>query len=561
MNKVSKNIKFKPYHRDTSWLLPPSLSELIPQEHPARFIDKAVDELDISEILSSYKPGGTSIYHPRVLIKLLVYGYLDRKYSSRELEKALHENVVYMWLCSMNKPDHVTINNFRKGKLKGEIKNLFMQTVKNLYDKGMISLKTQVVDGTKMESVANRYTHVWAKNIKRFKGNLEQKIDSLLKEVDSHINNEKIAVEAESPKQEEVEEKQSQSKSNEVKARLGQLEQLEDKEIKRKVKKIKNHLLPKLESYEQKEQILNGRNSYSKTDPDATFMRMKDDRLGTGQLKPAYNLQVSSEDQFIVGFSLHQNANDASCYIDHTNEILDLCSKYNLPKFEQANGDSIYGTEQIYEYLEEHKIGNYLKYPSFHADLKNNDKKYPFHTRTLYYNEQQDYYVCPMGQKMHKFEDRQKQRKTGFVANVSMYKAQNCKGCPLQGQCTKAAEQRTITRNHNLEKHKAIARNNLESEQGKQMRSKRSIDVEPIFGHIKYNRFFDRLMLVGIDKIEVEIGLHAMAHNLKKMFKLIQKDIKKGAFRIIQRLSFYYSSHNCDFKIYSKINFAESHVV
>jgi hypothetical protein len=246
-------------------------------------------------------------------------------------------------------------------------------------------------------------------------------------------------------------------------------------------------------------------------------------------MKPAYNFQLSSENQFIINYSLHQNTNDASCYIAHTDMTLEMFDHYDLPKFEQANGDSIYGTEEIYEYLDKNKIGNYLKYPSFHAEQKHNYKKHPFHTRTLYYNEEQDFYVCPMGQRMYKQYEKQRESKTGFVSHVNIYQAKNCKGCPLRGQCLKGKTDSSIQRNPNLEKHKSIARKNLESDFGKEMRSKRGVDVEPIFGHIKYNRFFDRLMLVGIDKINVELGLHAIAHNLKKMIIELEK-IENGLF-------------------------------
>lgn len=544
--KSSKVLRFKSHKRDQEWLFPPSIGEMIPADHPVRFIDKAVNEFDISSILSSYKPGGASIYHPRVLIKLLVYGYMDRKYSSRELEKALHENVVYMWLCSMNKPDHVTISNFRSNKLKGEIKSVFAQVLKQLYENKIISLKTQVVDGTKIESVANRYTYVWAKNISRFKGSLEQKIESLLEEVESYINENTTTVDLDGkplveqkPKIETTKKESEQKKSSvKIEERISSIPELSDKKIKNKIEKIKKKHLPKLKTYEAQQDILDGRSSYSKTDPDATFMRMKRDRLGKGELKPAYNLQLSSEDQFIISYSLHQNTNDAFCYKAHTSGTLEMLKEFDLPKYQQANGDSIYGTEENYKYLLEEQIENYLKYPSFHPEQKHDYKKDPFHTRTLHYNEKQDYYICPMGQKMTKKETRKKETKTGFKSEVIIYQAQNCKNCPLRGQCLKGESDRRVQRNHNLEKYKETARNNLNSDQGKILRSKRSVDVEPIFGHIKYNRFFDRLMLVGIEKIEVEMGLHAIAHNLKKMIKKLQKSTNKPTEQLISALSY-----------------------
>jgi len=533
----SKQLHFKPDHRDNSWLFPPTIGELVPLGHPVRFIDQVIDQMDLTNILSSYKPGGTSIYHPRVLVKLLVFGYLNRTYSSRRLERELHENICYMWLCGMNKPDHVTISNFRSVKLKGQVKNLLSQVVKELYDRELIKLETQVVDGTKFESVANRYTYVWAKNIARFKGNIEQKIEVLLAEAESQIEEDdhtKISSDkdnhrrdtASNDKQANQTQDQVTTHSERIEKKLTELENVETQNVKKKVKEIKKKHLPKLKSYEQKQEILNGRNSFSKTDPDATFMRMKDDRLGTGQLKAAYNIQLSSEQQFIINYTVHQNANDATCYISHTDDTLEMLRTKGLPLFDRANGDSIYGTEENYEYLQDHQIDNYLKYPSYHSDLKPNNKKFPFHSRTLYYHKEGDYYVCPMGQKMHVIKVETRQRKSGYEAEQKIYGDQNCNGCPLRGQCTKGQAGRTVTRNPNLEKHKTIAKENLGSELGQQLRSNRSVDVEPIFGHIKYNRMFNRLMLRSIPKVEVELGLHAIAHNLKKMLNKLSNQEK-----------------------------------
>jgi len=519
------NIVFKSDHRREQWLFPPSIESMIPDDHPVRFIDSVIDGMDISDILSTYKGGGTSSYHPRILIKILVYGYLDRIYSSRRLEQQTHENICYMWLSGMQKPDHVTISNFRSSKLKGNIKSIFSQVIKLLYCEGLIRLKTQTVDGTKFESVANRYTHVWEKNIMRFKGNLEQKIEGLLKEIDDQIKEEteNRNDQDNGEKGYETEGKDNKLTSAQIEEKLSRYAEVKDEKIKRKIQKIEKQLLTKLKEYEQKEELLNGRNSYSKTDSDASFMRMKDDHLGTGQLKPAYNVQASSENQFIINYTIHQNANDASCYIDHTNDTLEMLDRLGLPKFQRSNADSIYGTESNYDYLEQQGIDNYLKYPQFHNENKPRYKNDPFKVDNLFYNEELDFYVCPMGQRLNKYKTETTKRKNGHIATVNIYKARNCDRCPLRGSCLKGEGNRTVKRNPNLERHKKIARDNLNSLWGIQLRKKRSVDVEPIFGHIKYNRLFNRFMLKGIPKINIELGLHAIAHNLKKMMNLLKK--------------------------------------
>ena len=517
--QTSKNLYFKSNNRDQGWIFPPTIDELIDEFHPVRFIDKVVNELNVADILATYKPGGTSCYHPKILIKLLIYGYLDRCYSSRSLERQCHENICYMWLCGMLKPDHVTISNFRSGKLKKSVKSIFGQVVKRMYDMNYLELKDQIVDGTKFESVANRYTYVWQKNIMRFKGNLEEKINSLFEEIESHISEEQASDDrpaSEDPESEEMMEQECNSRK--IKEKIKKYKSSDNKKVQRVIKKIEKTHLPKLESYEKKEQTVGPRGSYSKTDVDATFMRMKDDRLGDGVLIPAYNIQLSTENQFIVNYSIHQNSNDSYCYINHTEDTLELLKTYDLPKFENANGDSIYGTEQNYEYLENQQINNYLKFPNFHIELRRNKKKRPFLVDLLYYNEDKDYYVCPMGQHMTYQRSTTTKNKNGRIAKIRIYEARNCTNCPLRGMCYNRTDtNRVIKRNPVLERYKKQARNNLNSDYGLQLRSRRSIDVEPVFGHIKYNRRFSRFTMRGIPKINIELGLLAIAHNLKKM--------------------------------------------
>jgi len=135
--------------------------------------------LDISNLIRTYKPGGTSVYHPKMLLKVLVYGYLCNIYSSRKLEQALKENVHFMWLSAMNRPDHNTLNRFRSERLKGELKDIFAQIVVYLGKEGLVSLQTVFTDGTKIEANANRYTFVWGKAIKKNEERIESQLEEL----------------------------------------------------------------------------------------------------------------------------------------------------------------------------------------------------------------------------------------------------------------------------------------------------------------------------------------------------------------------------------------------
>lgn len=192
--KLHNEVTFKPYIQNQAWLLPPSLGELIPSTHIVRLVNDAIESIDLGPILNTYEGGGSSTYHPRMMLKALVYGYIEKIYSSRDIEKALKENICFMWLCGMEQPDHNTLNRFRKSRLKQTVKDVFAQVLLLLIEQGYVRLQDYYVDGTKMESVAGRYTFVWAKNVDRFKSGLLDKIAVILEQIEK--SNEQSEVEA-----------------------------------------------------------------------------------------------------------------------------------------------------------------------------------------------------------------------------------------------------------------------------------------------------------------------------------------------------------------------------
>lgn len=265
--------------------------------------------------------------------------------------------------------------------------------------------------------------------------------------------------------------------------------------------------------YEQQEAILGERNSYSKTDPDATFMRLKEDHMLNGQLKPAYNVQISTSNQFIVSYTIHSNTTDTNTLASHLEQH--ERSYGSLPK--SLTADAGYGSQENYTLLEEKQVRAYVKYGLFDKQQsKRFNKKHPFSPDKLFYNPERDHYICPMGQKMDYVGDRTRKTSTGFVQTVRLYKAKNCTRCPLNGACHKSQGNRTIQININLERQKQQADQLLKSEEGVQKRKKRCFDVEPVFGNIKGNHGFRRFMLRGKEKVEIEWGLIAIAQNIRK---------------------------------------------
>lgn len=498
---------FKPYDPDQLQLLPPSLDELITENHPARIVKKVIDEIDIRPINRKYKGGGASSYHPRMLLKVLVYGYLTNTYSSRKLEEQVRQNIHFMWLTGMKTPDHNTINRFRSEKLSSILKQIFSQIVLLLAQEGIVSLKEAVfTDGTKIESVANRYTFVWGKSIKTSKERIQSQLDDLWKYAQG--------VAAEELKDSSPSEF-DQVNADQVRKTIAKIDQaLGDKDVDKKVKQKLNYARKNwpenLERYEEQQKQLGSRNSMSKTDPDATFMRMKEDHMLNGQLKPAYNWQISSQDQFILNYSLHQTSTDYQTLPSHLEQYESL---YGI-KPSAVVADAGYGSDENYQFLESRDIEAYIKYNTFDKEQKEGVKA--FSNDSLYYNEILDCLYCPIGQRMDRIREKIRKTTSGYAQNIRQYQAKNCHGCPMRGVCHAGKDNRIVEVNHSLRDYKKQAKEKLNSPKGIHYRKKRPVDVEPVFAQIKSNHGFRRFMLKGLSKVEIEIGLLSIAHNLRK---------------------------------------------
>lgn len=506
MKKKGK-VVFKRYVQNQPMLLPPSYEDLVPENHPVRVVNEVVERIDISGLERSYKGGGTSSYHPRLLLKVVVYAYLRNIYSTQKMEQALNENLHFMWLAGGAKPDHNTINDFRGKRLKGQLKEIFNQVVVLLSEAGAVTLKEVVLDGTKIEANANRYTFVWGKAIKVSRERIERQLRELWEYVEKVYEDEEqqpnepsfAAIDPEAVRR-TIEEINEALREKEI-----------DPKIRQKLNYARKNWPKKLAEYDEKEKKLNGRHSYSKTDEDATFMRMKEDHMRNGQLKPAYNVQASTERQYIINYTLEQTTTDTNTLKGHIDEH--IASFGNAP--ESLTADAGYGSEENYGYLEEKGITPYVKYNYFDKEI-NNKKPNAFHADNLAYNEATDAYTCPAGQSMRYIGDKTRKTRAGYLQTHRMYQALNCEGCPMRGPCHKAQGNRIIQRSPNLVRYKQKVRELLTSDEGIEKRKQRW-QVEAVFGNIKQNKGFRRFNLRGIDKATTEIGLIAIAHNLQRL--------------------------------------------
>jgi transposase len=529
MKKKNKhrNVVFKPYQQNQSTLLPPNLDDLIPKNHLVRLINRIIEQMNIDYLLRGYKGGGTSSYHPRMLLKVLIYGYTQRIYSSRRIAKALRENIHFMWLSGGNRPDFRTINHFRSSRLKGTIETVFGTVVEMLLEEGLIDLHDYFLDGTKLEANANKYSYVWSKNTRKFKSSLQTGVKELLHEIDK-TNHEEQARYGDRDLEEMGED--NQIDSDKIEQKLKELDDRlrkdpDNKSLSKAVKKIRDDYLPRHKKYEQQEKKLKGRNSYSKTDEDATFMRMKEDHIKNGQLKPGYNIQMGTQNQFIIGYSIHQKAADTSLLIPHLEQLkkqLNRCP-------ENVIADAGYGSEENYQYLAKRGITAYVKDNDFHYGQTSKYKRKKFLKSNFIYDPQSDTYKCPSGERLYYVKSEDYKTDNGFRTTRRVYQARRCQQCYFRTECCKGKYNRRIQVSFRLDFYRKKAREMLESKRGKELRSQRPVDVESVFGQIKHNRHFRRFLLRGLDNVTIEYGLIALAHNMMKWMNRIKNELGKKA--------------------------------
>ena len=514
------------FYNNNRLLLTVNPGEDIAENDPVRVVDAIVEGLDLKDFKKLYKEKGRCPYHPKMMLKIILYAYMNNIYSCRKIEKAVQRDIHYIWLAAQDRPDFVTINRFRN-RVKKEINNIFTQVVLVLADKGFITLDVEYIDGTKIESKANKYTFVWRKSVEKNRVKLQEKIRVLLGQIDDVIAQDKAA---ETDKVDFTPETLT-SLITELQDSLSAESEPTDKEQKKQqrekkkqIKELEKHR-DKLGEYDDRLEQIGERNSMSKTDPDATFMRMKEDAMNNGQTKPGYNLQISAENQFITDFALFPNPTDTLTLIPFFNSFL---SRYgHLPQ--TAVADSGYGSEENYRFMDEAGMDAYVKYNRFHIEQRARYKPNPFHHDNFHYNADEDYYVCPMGQHMTRVGTSHSKTASGYRSENARYRAQNCKGCPLRCLCYKAkGDRRTIEVNHRLNEYKRKARELLTSEEGLKHRGRRCIEPEAVFGQMKFNMAYRRFRHFGKDKVTMDFAFFAIAFNLKKMCSKIAKQAKYG---------------------------------
>ena len=522
---MPENLHFRSYDPDQTLLFPQRIDRDIPKDDPVRILKSVIESLDLSGFKKLYHERGRSPYHPKMMLMVILYSYMNNVYSCRKIEKLLYRDIYYIWLSGYQKPDFATINRFRN-RVKNEIGHIFTLLVLILVEKGFVTLEVEYLDGTKIESKANKYTFVWRKSVERNREKLLEKIRVLLQQINEQMAQDKAA----DVDTLELTPQTLCEISKEFKEALGSAPEAKTKEEKA-AQRGKNKMFKELErhgeklaEYNSRLEQMEGRNSISKTDPSATFMRMKEDAMCNGQTKPGYNLQISSENQFITDFALFPNPTDTLTFIPFLGSFPGRYGRF--PK--RVVADSGYGSEENYRFMDEAGIEGFVKYNRFHLEHRPRYKPDTFHPDSLYYNEEGDYYICPMGQRMSRTGTVQTRTEGGYISQSACYRAIRCKGCPLRCLCYKAkANQRTIRVNHRLNAYKRKACELLTSEEGIKERGRRCIEPEAVFGQMKSNMAYRRFRHMGKDKVVMDFTFFAIAFNIKKLCSMMRKVDKK----------------------------------
>lgn len=503
---------FKNYTPD-QLQLPLSYGDIIPKDHLVRVVNTIVDELDLSTLYDRYPGGGCPAYHPQMMLKVMIFAYSQKTYSSRQIAKALRENINFIWISGGNTPDFRTINRFRSD-MKDIIEDVFYEVVRLLIEKKYIRMENYFLDGTKIEANANKYTFVWNKAVKGYDRKLDEKVRTHLAQIDRIVAEENAIYldnDLEELGNEPLSSTQLQGVVDSIDSRLKQTPK--DRSLKKAARKFKKDFLPRKLKYEKANAIFQGRGSYSKTDPDATFMRMKEDHMLNGQLKPGYNIQIGTENDFIIGVTVHPNPTDTKTMIPHLEHVKEKLGK--LPG--NIVADAGYGSEENYEYLHNEDLKAYVKYNKFHWEKLKKNRENIFLADNLKYDEETDSYTCPFGRQMPHLYRKRYVTEAGYETFRDYYRCIDCTGCPLAEQCKSSEGSRTIRVSHRLNEWKRKANELLCSEQGIELRKRRVCEVEQTFGRIKGCWGFRRFLLRGKSKVTIEWLLLSIAHNITKM--------------------------------------------
>ena len=516
--------KHTPFSLDYQVLLPLNVAVLIPENDPVRLLRDFMDKLDYTLLKESYsdidrKPSVC----PITMLKILVYSYMNNIYSSRKIESACRRDINFIWLLQgQAPPEHSSIARFRSKHLLGYIETIFYQSVEYLHSIEEIPFKNIFIDGTKIEANANRYSFVWKKSTERYEASLRIKISTLFKQINATFQTAFTLQESENPLP-------SLRIAYQYLCIVGQQNSIafvsgrgHRKTFLQRAVETLADFIRRQEKYNKYNKILGGRNSFSKTDTDATFMRMKEDHMLNGQLKPGYNVQIGVEAEYIVGMDIFSERNDVNTLVPFMNKVQSELGG----TFENVVADVGYESEENYEYLESSKSISYIKPQNYEKMKQRKFKKSIGRAENMIYDESMDEYTCKNGRKLRACATQMRKSIVGYSSDVTVYECEDCRDCQYRLDCTKAKPEnnKRIYISKKFQAYRKESLMNIQTKEGIMLRMNRSIQVEGASGIIKQDHAFRRFLMRGKNKVKVEFLLLSLAFNVNKLHKKRQRD-------------------------------------
>lgn len=502
-------------------MLPMDLGEMIPADDSVRLLDAILERMDYSNLYSAYSRLGRTETSPKNLFKILVYGNMNDIYSSRKLERACRRDINFMYLLGRDAaPDHSTIARFRSGRLAGVIDDLFGQLIELLSKSGELSCKNLFIDGTKLEANAGRYTFVWKKSVVKHEARMQDKMKAELPALAKALGisfwvGEKIRAKDLKKLRKRLKTLQAQQGIEFVSGRG-----MRKTELQKAIELVEGYLA-RQKKYDDYNHSFGDRNSFSKTDRDATFMRMKEDHMKNGQLKPAYNAVIGVDSEYIVGAMISQERSDSKT-------LIPFLQRYGQD-YVNITADAGFESEENYTYLENNSQIAYIK-PSNYEQAKTRKYKSDIGRReNMLYDADGDNYLCHIGRRLNPAYERKTKSTAGYSILTTVYECESCDGCSHKEKCIKPGGKQPIEeRTKRLYVSKTFLRQRTEanaritSDKGVTLRVNRSIQVEGAFGVLKEDMGFRQFLLRSQVKVETELLLLCMGYNIKKLHNKIQ---------------------------------------
>ena len=519
LSMLNSKLNHKNYNRFSTvrqLVLPLDYSQMIPETEPVRLLDAVLEELDYTALLRLYSPQGRkSTVPPKILFKIIAFAMLEGIYSLRAIQRQCQFNIQYMWLLQGYKaPSHMTIGRFYERLTIPVLEDLFAQFIHVLSDVDSVTMDEVYIDGTKLEANANRYTFVWRKNIEQGLKKLKEKYPAFRERVSQTLlpgtgnlkDTDLLAALAKKCKEEEV-----HFVSGKGHYKPGLQKVFEECEA----------FCAKRQEYEKHLSVLGERNSYSKTDPDATFMRMKEDHMRNGQLKPAYNVQLAVESEYIVGVGIYPNPTDTLTLIPF---LKHMESRFGL-KPNHVVADAGYDSEENLDWLREHEYKSVIKPAQYEMSKTKPYKERFWLPVNMSYDPQSDEYTCAKGRKLVFEKIRKTKHNSGYVSESYLYRCTNCQYCGLRKQCQRQGNRKQNKAIYINKKYNELQQENLErflSEDGIRLRVNRSIQVEGAFGQIKEDYSYKRILRRGKEAVYKELLFLAFGFDIRKLHNRIQ---------------------------------------